>query len=70
MSRQEIPMATFTEGEISYLRSGRLGRLATVGRDGIPHVTPVGFSHNAGLGTIDVGGRDLANTKKFRDVAR
>src|SRR5919202_1188805 len=63
-------MNSFTEDEIDYLRSGLLGRLATVGRDGTPHVAPVGFSYNAELGTIDVGGHDMANTKKFRDVAR
>jgi len=28
------------------------------------------FSYNAEFDTIDVGGHDLANTKKFRDVAR
>ena len=61
---------TFTEDEIEYLRSGLLGRLATVGRDGTPHIAPVGFSYNADLGTIDVGGRDMANTKKYRDVVR
>jgi pyridoxamine 5'-phosphate oxidase family protein len=63
-------MKAFTEDEIDYLQSGLLGRLATVGRDGMPHVAPVGFSYNAELGTIDVGGRDITNTKKFRDVAR
>lgn len=64
-------MSNFTRGEIEYLQSGLLGRLATVGSDGTPHVTPVGmFSHNADLDTIDVGGHDLTTTKKFRDVAR
>lgn len=62
-------MSAFTREEIAYLQSGPLGRLATVGPDGTPHVAPVGFSHNAGLDTIDVGGRDMANTKKYRDVA-
>jgi pyridoxamine 5'-phosphate oxidase family protein len=63
-------VSAFTEDEIQYLQSGLLGRLATVGRDGTPHTTPVGFSYNAELDTIDIGGQDLANTKKFRDVAR
>lgn len=64
-------MSSFSRNEIEYLGSGLLGRLATVGRDGIPHITPVGiFSHNAELDTIDIGGRDMANTKKFRDVRR
>lgn len=64
-------MSVFTQKEIEYLGSGLLGRLATVGADGTPHIAPVGmFSYNAELGTIDVRGRDLTNTKKFRDARR
>ncbi len=64
-------MSAFRGDEIEYLRSGLLGRLATVGRDGIPHVAPVGmYSYNPQLDTIDIGGHDMARTKKFRDVAR
>ncbi len=63
-------MSDFTQNEIEYLRSGLLGRLATVGPDGTPHIAPVGMIfYNAQLDTIDVGGHDLANTKKFRDAA-
>jgi pyridoxamine 5'-phosphate oxidase family protein len=62
-------MSVFTETELRYLRGGRqLGRLATVGVDGTPHVVPVGWIYNAARETIDVGGRDLVGTKKFRDV--
>jgi pyridoxamine 5'-phosphate oxidase family protein len=61
----------FTDAELAYLQGERrLARLATVGADGTPHVTPVGWSYNAELQTIDVGGRDVAATKKFRDVNR
>jgi pyridoxamine 5'-phosphate oxidase family protein len=64
-------MSAFSEAELAYLRDGRrLGRVATVGRNGTPHVVPVGWSYNAEHDTIDVGGRDFARTKKFRDVAR
>lgn len=64
-------MSNFTRNEIEYLNSGLLGRLATVGPDGSPHIAPVGmFSHNAQLDTVDVGGHDLTNSKKFRDAAR
>jgi pyridoxamine 5'-phosphate oxidase family protein len=64
-------MAAFTDAELTFLRSVRLlGRIATVGPDGTPHVTPVGWSLRQGAETVDVGGRDMANTKKFRDVAR
>jgi pyridoxamine 5'-phosphate oxidase family protein len=48
----------------------RLARLATVGKDGTPHVVPVGFSYNAEHDSIDVGGLDLGRTKKFRDIRR
>ena len=61
----------FSEGELAYLTTERrLARLATVGPDGTPHVVPVGFSYNAERDSIDVGGHDLAQTKKYRDVKR
>jgi pyridoxamine 5'-phosphate oxidase family protein len=63
-------MNYFTDEEIAYLRKQRLGRLATVGPDGQPHVVPVGFRFNPDFGTIDIGGHDFANRKKFRDVQR
>ena len=64
-------MSVFTEAELRYLAGGRqLGRLATVGADGTPHVVPVAWIYNAARDTIDVGGSELEATKKFRDVAR
>ena len=64
-------MSSFSEAELAYLQGERrLGRVATVGKDGTPHVVPVGWSYNAKHDTIDVGGRDFARTKKFRDVKR
>ena len=63
-------MSAFNAEELSYLGERRLGRIATVGRDGTPHVAPVGWSYNADLDTIDIGGRNLPETKKYRDVAR
>jgi pyridoxamine 5'-phosphate oxidase family protein len=61
----------FTEAELEYMVGGQqLGRLATVGADGTPHVVPVAFIYNAVRETIDVGGHELERTKKFRDVAR
>ena len=63
-------MSVFSPEQISYLQSQRLGRLATVGPTGQPHVVPVGFRYNPELDTIDVGGHDFAKRKKFRDVQR
>ena len=64
-------MSVFTEAELRYLVGGRqLGRIATVGADGTPHVVPVGWIYNAARGTIDVGGHELERSKKFRDIAR
>jgi pyridoxamine 5'-phosphate oxidase family protein len=64
-------MSVFTETELQYLTGGRqLGRIATVGADGTPHVVPVGWIYNAASDTIDVGGYELEATKKFRDVTR
>jgi pyridoxamine 5'-phosphate oxidase family protein len=71
-------MSAFTQRELEFLGEGReaggqgnLARIATVGKDGTPHVVPVGmWTHNAAEDTIDVRGRALEKTKKFRDVAR
>lgn len=63
-------MSAFTRNEVEYLQRSLLGRLATVGREGTPHIAPVGFSYNAALGTIDIGGWNMEASKKFRDVAR
>jgi pyridoxamine 5'-phosphate oxidase family protein len=78
ITQQENAMSTFTDSELDYLLTEfdhlvtkrRLARLATVGKDGTPHVVPVGWSYNAEHDTIDVGGFDNERTKKFRDVAR
>jgi pyridoxamine 5'-phosphate oxidase family protein len=64
-------MSVFDENELRYLAGGhQLGRIATVGPDGTPHVVPVGWIYNAARDTIDIGGHELERTKKFRDVAR
>src|SRR5436309_14478677 len=64
-------MSVFSEIELRYLAGGlQLGRIATVGPDGTPHVVPVGWIYNAASDTIDVGGYELERSKKFRDVAR
>lgn len=57
-----------TRPQIEYLATQRLGRLATVSMDGAVQVNPVGFHYNADLDTIDIGGRALAASKKFRNI--
>jgi pyridoxamine 5'-phosphate oxidase family protein len=65
----EINMSAFTPAEIDYLKSQRLGRLATVGADGQPHVVPVAYLYNPALDAIEIGGHSgFAKRKKYRDV--
>ena len=61
-------MSHFTDRELDYLRGQRLGRLATVGGDGSPHVVPVGFRLGADGRAIEVGGHGLSRSKKWRDL--
>src|SRR5664280_598436 len=59
----------FTDTEITYLASQRLGRLATVQPGGTLQVSPVGFSYNPATATIDIKGYNLAQSRKFRNIA-
>src|SRR5271167_4132951 len=63
-------MSVFTDKELEYLAGQRLGRIATVGPDGAPHVVPVSFHHNGATDTIDIGGHSLGASKKWRDLGR
>jgi pyridoxamine 5'-phosphate oxidase family protein len=63
-------MSAFTDKELDYLAGQKLGRIATVGPDGQPHVVPTSFRHNAEHDAIDVGGMRMSQTKKLRDVQR
>lgn len=64
-------MSVFTPAEVRYLSGERrLARIATIGKDGTPHVVPTGWSYNEQHDTIDVGGFNLDQTKKYRDVQR
>ena len=64
-------MSVFTDAELKFLRGERrLARIATIGPDGMPHVTPVGWSLDPTTTVVEVTGHDFAATKKFRDVAR
>lgn len=59
----------FSTDVIAYLASQRLGRLATVDARGAPQNNPVGFRYNAELGTIDIGGRNMGASRKFRNIS-
>ncbi|GAA4486505.1 PPOX class F420-dependent oxidoreductase [Actinoallomurus oryzae] len=59
----------FTNLEIAYMGTQDLGRLATVQPDGTVQVTPVMFRYNTEHDTIDIGGRSMGTTRKFRNVA-
>jgi pyridoxamine 5'-phosphate oxidase family protein len=60
---------TLTADEVAYLQSQRLGRLATVDARGAPQNNPVGFFYNPVHGSIDIGGRAMGTTRKFRNVS-
>jgi pyridoxamine 5'-phosphate oxidase family protein len=61
-------MSTFTPAELEYLQGQHLGRLATVDPQGQPQNAPVGFRYNPEVETIDIGGRFMSTSKKFRNV--
>ncbi|MBA3850754.1 MAG: PPOX class F420-dependent oxidoreductase [Chloroflexi bacterium] len=65
-------MSAFTDAELAYLREVHpMARLATVGRDGAPHVMPIGmYRIDDENDAIDTLGSDLTVTKKWRDVLR
>ncbi len=61
-------VAVFTDKEVAYLGTQRLGRLATVGSNGAPHVVPVGFRYNPALDAIEIGGHALGESRKFHNL--
>ena len=62
-------MSAFTPGELAYLQTQRLGRIATVDAAGQPHVVPVTFRYNPAEDAIEIGGHGgFARRKKYRDV--
>jgi pyridoxamine 5'-phosphate oxidase family protein len=63
-------MSKFTDFELEYLKTQRLGRLATINKNGEPQIAPATFHYNAELDTIDIGGLHNGESQKFRNVAR
>jgi pyridoxamine 5'-phosphate oxidase family protein len=59
----------FKSYELEFLRQAELGRLATVQPDGTPQNSPVGFTYNESLGTIDIAGYRMSRSQKFRNIA-
>ena len=60
-------MTDFNAAERDYLTGQLLGRLATVGPDGVPQLRPLGFRLNPN-GTIDLGGPRVASTQRWRNI--
>jgi len=60
---------TFKSHEIDFLRQADLGRLATIQPDGAPQNSPVGFTYNESLGTIDISGYRMSKSQKYRNIA-
>jgi pyridoxamine 5'-phosphate oxidase family protein len=58
----------FTDVELEYLRTQRLGRLATLDPRGTLQNSPVGFQVDEDAGVIEIWGRDMGNTRKFHNV--
>ena len=59
---------TFSPAELRYLRTQRLGRLATVDGAGAPQNNPVGFVVDERTGDVVIGGLHMGDTRKFRNV--
>jgi pyridoxamine 5'-phosphate oxidase family protein len=57
-----------TDAEQRFLASQPRGHLSTIGPDGTPQVKPLGFSYNAALGTIDIGGFNMGGSAKYRNI--
>ncbi len=59
---------TFKQHEIDYMANVALGRLATIAPDGTLQNSPVGFTYNAELGTIDIHGYHMSKSRKYRNL--
>ncbi|GAT66629.1 pyridoxamine 5'-phosphate oxidase [Planomonospora sphaerica] len=68
MTTAETSAHVFTQAELDYLGGQRLGRLATVAPDGTVQNSPTGFHYDPATGTIDIYGRAMGATRKFRNV--
>ncbi len=62
-------MSVFTESELAFIVAQPLGRIATSQPDGTLQVSPVGFTYNPELDSIDIVGYRMARSKKYANVA-
>jgi pyridoxamine 5'-phosphate oxidase family protein len=60
---------TFKPHEIEFMQKAELGRLATIQSNGTPQNSPVGFTYNDELGTIDIPGYQMSKSQKYRNLA-
>jgi pyridoxamine 5'-phosphate oxidase family protein len=68
MPQKSTQPQRLTTEDVAYLRSQRLGRLATVDPSGAPQNNPVGFVVDDDTGQVLIGGRAMGQTRKFRNV--
>jgi pyridoxamine 5'-phosphate oxidase family protein len=61
-------MAEFTDAQIKYLKSQRLGRLATLRPDGTLQNNPVGFKFDETNGVFEIAGSNMGGSQKYENV--
>lgn len=60
---------SFKTHEIEFMKAADLARLATIQPDGTLQNSPVGFTYNEALGTVDIHGYRMSKSRKFRNLA-
>src|ERR1700739_585811 len=60
---------SFKPHEIEFMKGADLGRLATIQPGGTLQTSPVAFSYNEALGTVDIHGYRMSKSRKFRNLA-
>ena len=60
---------SFKPHEIEFMKAADLARLATIQPDGTLQNSPVGFSYNEALGTVDIHGYRMSRSRKFRNLS-
>jgi pyridoxamine 5'-phosphate oxidase family protein len=63
-------VAVFSENELEFLNRSKVGRLATVDREGRPHVIPTGFRLDTEHGRLKIGAHKLPGREQRRAYRR